>query len=339
MKRVTAGDMKSGLDGMLLSGSGTGLTESINIAFINIALSSCGEVVAGVRADGSAKLWQTDKDLQLGFAAVHQISPNGIYLASGGRRWASVDRNGRTLLRALPGGEEVATLYAAARGDVVLAFAPDGQWLAGTNRSEENVAQIFDAKEGKLLRRLEGHRGIVSHVSVSPDGKYVATSSADGTARIWEAENGKMRAVLKGHGGIVNKAGFDPAGKRVVTAASDGRARVWSLDGELLLEVKIPGDHALTHAGFSPDGRLLATASKDGRLRLWRAEGGDLLFDAEVDTSFLEDDMFSPDGSILALPWNGSVMLFFGVAGLGAEKKVAAEVGDEGSSAGAKDDE
>jgi WD40 repeat protein len=311
----------------------------MSVECVNIALSACGGVAAAIGADGSAVLWQVDKDMRLEIGADEGISPNGLFLGAGGRCWASVDRSGRTLLRALPGGNTVAELYAAAPQGVVLAYAPDGRWLAGTNRADNHVAQIFDAGTGELRRRLDGHGGIVMHVAVSRDGKHVVTSSADGTARIWEAASGRMRAVLDGHGGTVNKSGFDRMSMRVVTAAADGRARVWSLDGQLLSEeVRIPGNHELTHAGFSPDGRLLATASKDGRLRLWHAKHGKLLFDAAVDTSFLDDDMFSPDGNHLILPGGLAVGLYSGIAGLAAEQSEAANDGKEDVSPGGEDE-
>ena len=297
---------------------------------INIAFSTCGSLMAGIGADGSAVLWQRNTDLRLEIEADEKIRPDGIFLASGGERWTSVDKGGRTLLREFPSGKKVAELYAGSPRGVVLAFSPDGRWLVGTDKS--NDATIFDAKTGKLLRRLEGHEGVVLHVAVSADGRHVVTSSDDGTSRIWEAESGKMLAVLGGDSGVVNRASFDRSIVRVVTEERrmvkgriEGRIRVWSLDGEQLLEVSSPSKSLFVYAGFSPDGRLLATVSTDGRLRFWHAGNGKLLFDMETNTSMpdgnLFSDMFSPDGDSIAIPRKyGGLSCCDGITKLGIDR-------------------
>lgn len=65
----------------------------------------------------------------------------------------------------------------------------------------------------------------------SPDGKRLATASADQTARVWELDGSGKYVELKGHSKRVNFVEFSPDGKRVATASEDHTARVWELDG------------------------------------------------------------------------------------------------------------
>jgi WD40 repeat protein len=45
---------------------------------------------------------------------------------------------------------------------------------------------------GKAVGKPLRHDGFVFSASISPDGKWVITTSSDQTARLWEAATGKL---------------------------------------------------------------------------------------------------------------------------------------------------
>ena len=61
----------------------------------------------------------------------------------------------------------------------------------------------------------------------SPDGKQLATASADGTAKVWSAMDGRERLTLKGHTNKVWSVSWSPNGKLLATGSADGTAKVW----------------------------------------------------------------------------------------------------------------
>ena len=48
------------------------------------------------------------------------------------------------------------------------------------------TVRIWDSETGEVLSTLEGHRGAVFSVSLSPDNTQLVTGSGDKTVRVWD---------------------------------------------------------------------------------------------------------------------------------------------------------
>ena len=67
----------------------------------------------------------------------------------------------------------------------------------------------------------------VCGVAFSPDGRLLATASADGTARLWDPATGEHLRTLTGHTSRVCGVAFSPDGRLLATASVDNTARLW----------------------------------------------------------------------------------------------------------------
>ncbi|PCC75646.1 WD40 repeat [Nannocystis exedens] len=135
-------------------------------------------------------------------------------------------------------------------------------------------ARLIDLAEG-TSRPLTGHRGSVTALAFSPDGRLLATGAADRTARLYRADDPAAAAREFGpHSGSVTVLAFAPDGQRLATGSWDRRVRVWPLDGgaPTILEEHSGPVRALA---WRPDGAALATASDDATVRVWPLDGRD----------------------------------------------------------------
>ncbi|CAK9099584.1 Vegetative incompatibility protein HET-E-1 [Durusdinium trenchii] len=141
-------------------------------------------------------------------------------------------------------------------------------------RTRDCTARIWNAETGSCELVLEGHNEAVCSACISPDCRYVATSSEDSSARLWYVDSGRCARVLLDHKEAVYSAAFSPDSKQVVTASEDGTAKIWVVKTGLCKLTLKGHNFAVLWAAFSPDGRSVTTTSSDGTLKIWNAKTG-----------------------------------------------------------------
>ena len=165
-----------------------------------VAWSPDGSRIATAGEDRLIRIWNAADGALLNTLSGHELniwsvrfSPDSRLLASGGddstlRIWRVSDG---AQLAALTGGSE--HIYA-------VAFSPDGRWLASGGRARSAIGtfwhqvtgggakgpavRLWRVADGALQATLEESDDVMA-LAFSPNGRLLATASADGTNAVW----------------------------------------------------------------------------------------------------------------------------------------------------------
>jgi RNA polymerase sigma factor (sigma-70 family) len=205
-------------------------------------------------------------------------------------------------------------------------FTRDGKTLI--TGGADSTIRLWEVPTGRPLRRLEGHRGWVGRLALSPDGKTLASGGSwwDNSLRVWDLASGKeLRCLDRGDFPVGQPLAFAPDGKTLY-AARAREIEVWEVGSGLKLRSFRPlpeRTRDFTEVALSPDGKTLAVTNSGsdpakrfgggvsgGTLRLLDSRTG-----KELRKRILKDwapglVAFSPDGRALAMQGAGAIEIW-----------------------------
>jgi transducin (beta)-like 1 len=131
---------------------------------------------------------------------------------------------------------------------------------------------------------LRGHFAGVYCGAFTPNGRFLATGSADATAIIWELRDDEYAThYILDHATQQERTGKDIAsvawnsvGTILATGCYDGTARLWTTRGELK-SVLVRHTESVFCVQFSPDGTMLLTGSSDSKIIAWAVAAGSVV--------------------------------------------------------------
>lgn len=197
-----------------------------------------------------------------------------------------------------------------------------GEYVAALDVSRDGRLGVVGLGDGRVLGlepttgasvfAIEAHSGGVLGVSVSPDGRLVATCGQDAAAKVWGADGALVRELPGGGGAWVEHVAWAPSDGRLATA-SGKKVRVWTAQGELAVETPpfastvtglawradgsgiaascyggvhvmpfvagakarhLPWKGSLISLAWSPDAKVVACGSQDSSVHFWRLASG-----------------------------------------------------------------
>jgi serine/threonine protein kinase len=162
---------------------------------------------------------------------------------------------------------------------------------------------------------IKGHTNTVHAVALSPDGKLLATGSADRTIRLWEVASGERRERIPHVTGILCLA-FAPDGKTLAAGDYEGKVTFWDSRGEKQSTLNAGEKKSVELVAYSPDGKTLATVSyQASEVQLWDVKQRKLRATLKGHRDYVMAVAFSPDGQTVATTGHDSTIRLWSASG------------------------
>lgn len=219
----------------------------------DIAWSSDGEFLASASDDKTIILWNIELNAVAKTLHGHtnlvfcvNFNPRSNLLVSGGydetvRVW-DVAR-GRSM-KVLPAHSDPVT---------AVGFSHDGTLIVSC--AMDGLIRIWDADSGQCLKTLvDDDNPICSHVTFSPNSRYILAATQDSTIRLWNYQNSRTTT-----------------GHHIVSGSEDCKVYIWDLQSRELLQVLEGHRDMVLAVATHPERAVIASASteKDPTIRLW----------------------------------------------------------------------
>ena len=274
-----------------------------------VDFSKVGNTIISGSEDGNIYIWDVNSGKELRKIICENevftvtYSPDGLFILAGGEEWMSM----WNVVDAMAAQKVFQVHGLICRAS----FSPDGgRFVSGSDHfsTTYNKIQIWDASwsvEGTKTMSEE-QQGMITSISLSPGGKFIASGSDDGrntgSICLWNADTGELVKKVE-LGCRVESVSFSPINDQFIAFSSwYGTVELWYVTNDVFITI---GNHwdRVTSIAFSPSGRkymCVASAGKDKKIRIWNVKRrklvvGPLIGHDDKVTSIA----YSPDGTRL----------------------------------------
>lgn len=164
---------------------------------------------------------------------------------------------------------------------------------------------------------LREHTRSVCVVKFSPDGKLLASGSADKSVIVWNPFDGTMICKLEGmHKTGINDLAWSPCSKYIISVADDTYMCLWDVTAKCCIRVLRGHQNYVFCVNYNDAGNVIVSGSFDETIRLWDAKTGVCIKVINAHSDPVTAVEFNSDGSmIISASYDGLCRLWDSATG------------------------
>ncbi|KAF1916344.1 WD40-repeat-containing domain protein [Ampelomyces quisqualis] len=147
---------------------------------------------------------------------------------------------------------------------------------------------------------LRGHKKPISIIRFSPDGRLIASGSADCTIKLWNANTGALEHTLEGHLAGISALTWSPDSRILASGSDDKSIRLWDPQKGIAHPTPLLGHHNYVYSlCFSPKGNMLVSGSYDEAVFLWDVRAARVMRSLPAHSDPVSSVDFVRDGTLI----------------------------------------
>jgi len=280
-----------------------------SFSILSASFSPDGRYIIAGGSDHIIKLWDVLSGILIRSFEGHSNTVNSIHFNLNGTRFITGSADHTIKIWDLKTGNIIRSFDM--KSSVFFAnFSSDESYIISASYKSIN---LWSMKTGKVLHSFVENLDSYMSVSLSPDGKYIASGGRDKKIILWNTTTKEKIRFFIGHEESVQSIDFSPDCKYLVSGSKDNTVKLWETESGKLEKNFIGHTDEVNVVKFSPKGKYIISGSSDKSIKLWDIKTGNQIKSFDKNSKDVLSVNFSPDAKSIVSGTSNNKVLYWSI--------------------------